>query len=518
MNVANSNASCNPTDVGNVDVTEVFAAIDLLAEQMKEQVKIAAAKAESFDAVERSTREITQQIGRTAIDAFILLQGNGDLGSEITAEDGQLLERSCEPANTTVRSTFGEHRFSQFTYSPGPKKAIALRPVSARMSLPQMAWSFLLQEFSQTLAVDSSYEQAMTKLETILGGKYSVDTAERVNAALGEAANDYFYRLPEVDPQTEGTFLVASADCKGVPLIKEDAAKLAAFEATKKNPGNRRMATVASVYTVNPHYRTADDVVAALFREEPSIDSTRPKPQNKQTTAHMPMVFDEGTEDQARCSGIELAMSWMNERIETRRSEGQPLIALMDGQPSLWEGLRSQASYGRDTIEILDLLHAVSYLWQAASLFSKDDSTRRSFVRPRIHRVLCGEIRGVIRGLRRLGSTRGLKGQPAKDLARICNYLESNADRMRYDEYLRRGYPIATGVVEGACRHLVKDRMEGSGMRWTQEGAHHMLNVRAAYQSDYWQQMLQDRMQREIERVHPNRNLLGDYTPFHFAC
>lgn len=518
MNLANSNASCNPTNVENVDAIRAFEAIDSLAAQMKEQVKIASAKGESLDSVERKTRETVRQMGHTAIDAFILLQGDGDLGSEIVADDGQVLWRSDEPAKTTIRSTFGEHQFAQFTYSPGPKKAIALRPVSARMSLAQMEWSFLLQEFSQTLAVDSSYEQAMTNLEAILGGKYSVDTAQRVNAALGEAANDFFYRLPEVDPETEGKFLVASADCKGVPLIKEDAAKVAAFEATKKKPGNRRMATVASVYTVNPHYRTADDVVAALFREKPSIDSARPKPQNKQTTAHMPMVFDEGAEDQARCSGIELAMSWMDERIETRRSEGQILIALMDGQPSLWEGLRSQSSYGEQTIEILDLLHAVSYIWQAAGLFSNDDSTRRSFVRPRIHRILCGEIRGVIRGLRRLGSTRGLKDEASKDLARICNYLESNADRMRYDEYLRQGYPIATGVVEGACRHLVKDRMERSGMRWTMEGARQMLNVRAAYQSDYWQQVLQDRMQREIQRVHPNQELIADYTPFQFAC
>jgi hypothetical protein len=100
----------------------------------------------------------------------------------------------------------------------------------------------------------------------------------------------------------------------------------------------------------------------------------------------------------------------------------------------------------------------------------------------------------------------------------ICGYLEKNTDRMRYDEYLRRGYPIASGVIEGACRHLVKDRMERSGMRWTLEGARSMLNVRAAFQSDHWRTFVDWDMKNEIARTHPNQNLLQGYTPQTLAC
>jgi len=128
------------------------------------------------------------------------------------------------------------------------------------------------------------------------------------------------------------------------------------------------------------------------------------------------------------------------------------------------------------------------------------------------------EVRGVIMGLRRLGTTQKLKGDALKDLVRICNYLEKNADRMRYDEYLRRGYPIASGVIEGACRHLVKDRMERSGMRWTLDGAQSMLNVRAAFQSDHWHRFLDDRKQREIVSTHRHRELLADYHSLALAC
>jgi hypothetical protein len=96
--------------------------------------------------------------------------------------------------------------------------------------------------------------------------------------------------------------------------------------------------------------------------------------------------------------------------------------------------------------------------------------------------------------------------------------LEKHSDRMKYDEYLRCGYPITSGVIEGDCRHLVKDRMERSGMRWTLEGARSMPHVRAAFQSDQWEAFLVDRMSGETQRTHPHRDLLNAYQPTAAAC
>jgi hypothetical protein len=123
----------------------------------------------------------------------------------------------------------------------------------------------------------------------------------------------------------------------------------------------------------------------------------------------------------------------------------------------------------------------------------------------------------VIRGLRTLGSLHKLKGQKRKDLLRICGYFENNKQRMRYAEYLQAGYPIATGVIEGACRHLVKDRMERTGMRWTLEGARSMLNLRAAFQSDHWKTFHQQRIKTLTDSAHPHRNLIHDYQPLNLA-
>jgi hypothetical protein len=522
MKVAHSNASGNPSSLDRQAVAQqTLETIDTITSQLKQAIGDAAANGETFDSVERKARDAAFQIGNQALELFIRLQGDGDLGPETTTSEGKTLRRSEETTTTTIRSIFGTHRFEQFTYAAGPKQAIKLRPISARMSLPARKWSYLLQEFSQMLAVDSAYEQAMDNLGKLLGGTFSVDTAESINAELGQAAGEFLGDLPDPPPESEAKLLVASADCKGVPLVKEDSPKVAAFETAKKNPGNRRMATVASVYTVEPHVRTAEEIAAALFREQPDEDAAkakRPRPQNKNTTAHFPELHDDGVGGEVPVSGIHVAMAWIIGQVTARRRQGQVLIALMDGQESLWETMKLHLSFGARTVPILDILHALSYVWEAAGLFEKEEARRKAFTRARLLRILRGEVRGVIRGLRRMGTSQGLTGTAARDLSRICGYLEKNAERMRYDEYLRRGYPIASGVIEGACRHLVKDRMERSGMRWTLEGARSMLNVRAAFQSDHWRIFLDHRIKQEVERIHPNQDLLADYQPLTLAC
>lgn len=522
MNVADSNPDGNPSSPSNETPQQLCQQIEQFAQTLKTKVCQAARSGDSFDSIEREIHKMILSVGRHAVDLFVHLQGDGDLGQEVKTQDGVTLHRSDSKTKSTVRSIFGTHRFQQFTYASGPKKAIALRPISARMSLPTGRWSYLLQQWTQMLCVDSAYQQAMDNLQVILGGeKFSVDTAEKVNGQMGRTAGAYLGDLPKPAADSESKLMVATADCKGVPLVKEDAAKVAAFETAKKNPGNRRMATVASVYTVDPHIRTAEEITEALFRDEADPEASkpsRPEPANKITTAHMPEMVDDGDGSDLRISGIHVAMAWMIGQITQRRRPGQVLIVLMDGQESLWETMKLHLSFGPRTVPILDIVHALAYVWEAAGLFEKDDGRRRAFTRERLLRILRGEIKGVIKGLRRLGTTHELKGEAAKDLARICGYLAKHSDRMRYDEYLRRGYPIASGVIEGACRHLVKDRMERSGMRWTLEGARSMLHVRAAFQSDHWESFLANRMSSEAKRTHPHRDLLNDYQPMALAC
>ena len=108
---------------------------------------------------------------------------------------------------------------------------------------------------------------------------------------------------------------------------------------------------------------------------------------------------------------------------------------------------------------------------------------------------------------------RKLLATAAKEVDTVCGYFHNNSSRMQYDAYLREGYPIATGVIEGACRHLVKDRIERSGMRWTVDGAQPMLHVRAIHQSPNRDNFYNVRIATEQESLHPHTSLIKHYKP-----
>jgi len=524
MSIEHSTDSCNPTSTDRPSLLQVAQELERVGRDLQELVEKAVKEGSSFDSTERTAWAMVRQAGFQAMELLIRLQGQGDLGEEVVTSDGKTLDRSSEPAATTVRSIFGTHEFEEYTYSPGKNKKIELRPISARLQLPENRWSFLLQEFSQMFCVDQAFNQSADNLETVLAAKFSVDTLEQTTLRMGQEADTFLDELPTPDKKDEGAILVASADCKGVPLIKEEAAQVAAFETAKKRPGNRRMATVTSVYTVDPHARTAEQIVAALFRDKNEPDATskkpkrrRPRPKNKHTSAHFPTTIVDG-DAEVPISGIHEGMAWLGEQVSTRRKQRQLLILLMDGQESLWDVAKMHFPNDPRLVEILDLIHVSTYVWEASSLFYESRDQRATFTRERLLRLLHGEVSGVIRGLRRMGSLAKLKGEKLEDLQRICGYFEKHQHRMRYDEYLAAGYPIASGVIEGACKHLVKDRMERSGMRWTLEGARSMLNVRAVFQSDYWKMFCEQRVAKLSESSHPHRDLLHNYTPFTIAC
>ncbi len=157
-----------------------------------------------------------------------------------------------------------------------------------------------------------------------------------------------------------------------------------------------------------------------------------------------------------------------------------------------------------ETSQILDLLHVTSRLWKAAKIFHPgNDAATLSFIKKRVLSILQGKTLSVVRGLRWLRSRHKIKGSKKQVLEGICKYFEKNAHRMRYHEYLAAGYPIATGVIEGACRHLVKDRLERAGMRWVLKGAQAMLHVRSVYISGLWDEFTKFRIKKETERLYP---------------
>ena len=158
-----------------------------------------------------------------------------------------------------------------------------------------------------------------------------------------------------------------------------------------------------------------------------------------------------------------------------------------------------------------------SYLWVAAYLFHSEGSDEATAcVRDRTLRILRGEVGYVVGGLRQMATKRKLSVAKRKKLTQVCNYFHRNRDRMRYGEYLAAGLPIASGVIEGACRHVVKDRMERAGMRWTIDGAQAMLDLRSTSINGQWSAFQIHRIKTETSRLYPDRRILHQL-PYHLA-
>ena len=194
-------------------------------------------------------------------------------------------------------------------------------------------------------------------------------------------------------------------------------------------------------------------------------------------------------------SGTQLVMAWASRQVEDRHQPGQPLIRLMDGQHSLWdEADAAQTGVPDDQIvDILDLMHVAGYAWTAAKVFCSNQIDQEESMKDALLKILQGNVDSVVRSFRCLATRRRLKGTKRADVDRVCGYFSAHRHRMKYDEYLARGYPVATGVIEGACRHLVKDRMERSGMKWTCHGARELLHLRCLRASGYWSEFHETR-------------------------
>ena len=297
-----------------------------------------------------------------------------------------------------------------------------------------------------------------------------------------------------------------SADGKGVPMRRgPDDPKPKAHRDKGDKANKKRMAIVGAIYSVDRYIRTPLEVVAALFGD-PRTDQpkARPIPVGKHVWARMSRAVDGSLGEP-----IDTVFSWLSQELGRRNAFGRPVVCLMDGQEALWDGRERHVA--GTVVEVLDILHVTPRLWQAAQLFHPEKSQEAAgFVRDRLERILRGGVKSVVTGLRRLGTLRGLSGAKKKTLRTLTNYLSNNAGRMRYDEYLRNGYPIASGVIEGACRHYVKDRMERSGMRWTKAGAQAMLDVRSEFINGEWDQFQKHRIETETRRMYPHRLVLKD--------
>ena len=461
-------------------------------------VEQAVEKGRRIDETERELFAELMSVGRTMLEGFVAAHGDGDVGQR-TEHRGRRLRRLQVPHARRYLSIFGELRISRFVYAVREGQKVEFAPLDQQLGLPAGEFSYVLEDWQQRLCVQESYGEAVTSLVTLLGVAPSERAAEQMTQRLAVDAEEFQLHQAPPEGTAEGEILVATADGKGVPMRRplEERVRSSHPRRGKGEKANKKqMAYVGAVYSIDRFVRSAADIVDELCRKERAAD--RPRPQYKQVWAQMTPSGEASVLTGREAVFVNLAVA-CHERDRNRR---KTLVCLMDGEKALWE---MAGEWLPRAIGILDLFHVLERLWLAAYCFHPERSPAAAdFVSHHLRLLLLGKVGYVIGGLRRKRDRQGLTGAKRKTLNAVITYYENNRQHMQYDEYLSAGYPIGSGVAEGACRHLVKDRMERTGMRWTVQGAQAMLHLRAIYINGLWKKYLDYHIEAEQARLYGN--------------
>lgn len=457
-------------------------------EKMLDYVTGEQARTATADATERGLFKMLIEMGLKLLTLFFVMRSESASRESLKTVDGNKLYYHRDTERRYV-SIFGKLRFARpYFYAQGllgRKGKDGQTPLDAELSLGDDCYSDLVREVSDYLGVYGVYHKGCDILERLLGLNLSTRV---IQTNLGEDAAEvsvYYAQKPAPVASSEAEILVIQADGKGIPMILEETKTDKVRLGKGEKHGRKKEAIVTSAYTIEAFIRTPEQVVASYYDK---ISLSKPsKPQNK----HLWATLD----------GKDTALSRLAEQVRSRLgSHIQHTIALCDGCKALQTRL---AKYFPDFIQILDFIHANEYLWKVANtLFGETNDQRFEWMRFHTLQLLSGQTRQLIAEFRTLAKQPKTSKSKRTQLLKTANYFERNLPFMDYPTYLSNGWPIASGVIEGACRHFVKDRCELSGMRWLQGGAENLLRLRAVAENNDWDDYHAYRKQQRYYRLY----------------
>jgi hypothetical protein len=339
-------------------------------------------------------------------------------------------------------------------------------------------------------------------------GKRQLEELARRCAAHVEA----FYLQRAVSPAPDDHALVLTFDGKGIVMLpgalRPATAKAAAAAegklATRLSPGEKngrkRMAELACVYDAAPVPRTPEDIISTPARKkEAQAGKAKGRGKPREPQARGKWLTASVTDD------IPAVIASAFDEAERRDPQHKrEWTVLIDGNNTQIEAVTAEAARrGIKITIIIDFIHVLEYCWKAAwSFFDKGEPAAEEWVADQARKILHGKASQVAAGIRRRATTYGYSGAERAGADECARYLDNKKDYLDYAAALRKGWPIATGIIEGACRHIVKDRMDITGARWGLEGAEAILKLRAVIATGDFDAYWRFHLRREHERIH----------------
>ncbi len=336
----------------------------------------------------------------------------------------------------------------------------------------------------------------------------------------------YADRRPAARP--EGVGLLITADGSAFPVLpgalrpataKAAAARQAALSGCPEDPGQlrkskKRSAELVCVADIPPAPRTCQDILDALFsgpgqRPRATGDSATGDSATRGGTGRArngPVAEGKTLFASARHPIAQVIAEGFAEAHRRDPQHRRDWYALVDGNNTQIDAITDQAAHHQVQVPILiDFIHVLGYLWKAAgSFFYPHDPQARTWVKDQAAKILQGKARDVATGIRRRATTHGYSTSEREGADTAATYLDNKKDYLDYPAFLTAGRPIASGLIEGACRWLVKDRMEVTGARWSLDNAEAVLKLRALVGNGDFNDYFTYHLQQEKRRNHDN--------------
>jgi len=424
----------------------------------------------------------------------------------VTGSDG-VRRGIVEPGRARGLATvFGEVEVTRMAYRH--RGDPNLYPADAVLNLPSDKYSHGLARLTAIEAPRGSFGQAAEAITRATGVRIGKRQVEQLTVAAA-ADVDAFYAAHQPAPAASDVLLVMQYDGKGIVMrpgaLREATAKAAAGArrklATRLSPGEKngrkRMAELGCVHDCEPVPRTAADIIARPGKSPPKTAPAKKAPVaagkwlTASVTDDIPAVIAAGFAEADRRDPAR-ARTW---------------IALVDGNKQQIEAIEAEAARrGAEVTILIDLIHVLEYLWGAAwSFFETGDPAAEEWVADQATKILESKSAQVAAGIRRRATTYGYSARERDGADKCAAYLTAKKPYLDYDTALAAGWPIATGIIEGACRHIVKDRMDITGARWGLDGAEAILKLRAIHSNGDFEAYWAWHLQQEQQRVHYSR-------------
>jgi hypothetical protein len=422
-----------------------------------------------------------------------------------TVTDAQRIPRPTAETghHRGLNTVFGEVDVARIAYRKRGQPN--LHPADAVLNLPAEKHSHGLRHLAAVESSRGSFDAALDAIACSTGqhlGKRQVEDLAR------RAATDFetFYRQRPPTTADVTEVLVISCDGKGIVMradaLRPATAKAAALTnpklATRLSKGEKRnrkrLAEVGAVYDITPVPRTRTDILPGNDTQRRQA-SPGPVARNKWLTASV--VDDAAT----------VVRSIFDEADRRDPAHQRNWIALVDGNVHQIQRIQAEAQQRSITVEIvIDFVHVLEYLWKAAWSFHREgDPAAETWVRKHAQTILDGQATRVAGALRRAATLANLDPARRENADTCATYLTNKKPYLDYPTALARGWPIATGIIEGACRHLVKDRMDLTCARWGLPGAEAILKLRALRSNGDFDTYWRYHLTQEQQRVHRSR-------------